>query len=98
MLLLPELVGLWSFKSEADRLFKLPTSEPTPLLPEPSLIKLSSSGEHELESSSRLEWLSKWCSLPELPEELFEPPELLPFDDLDFSCWRHLARRFLNQT
>lgn len=93
MLLLPLLVGLWSFESEADRLFKLPTSEPTPLLPEPSLIRLSSSGEHELESSSRLEWLSKWCSLPELPEEL-----LPPFDDLDFSCWRHLARRFLNQT
>jgi len=67
----------------------------------PSLITESSSGEHDDESSSRFEWLSKWWS-PELAEELLlEPPDEL-FADLepclDFSCWRHLARRFLNQT
>jgi len=85
----------WSFSS-----FKLPVLL---LLLPLSFIRESSSGEHEDESSSRLEWFRRCCWSPLLellpPDVELLPPLLFIFCCcLDFSCWRHFARRFLNHT
>ena len=79
-----DVLGEWSFRS----VLRLFSSVVAPWLFSCLIIE-SSSGEHEELSSSRFEWLSRWWSLPELPDELELPPELLlpPLDDcLDFSC------------
>lgn len=85
--LLPLVVGECSvFRS--DR-FVRPCSE---LLLVSLLMSESSSGEHDEESSSKFEWLRRWCS-PELADELLlEPPDELFAAELDlepcfdFSC------------